>query len=285
MTRILVVEGDDAQAAAIEDSLRVRDDWQIQHVRTLMEAIRAAGEDAFDAAVLDTELPDGSGLDILDFLRIGSPGIRIVLVSGAPSESAAFHALSHGAGDYLVLDKHLDQELPRRLDALLDAATPEVALIETLRPSLAPARAARAEPATPQPAAPAQEARALDAALRKLVDAGLHAVGVYDLRGRPVATHAGDELDSDADLDGMGFAAAALHNQLGGLYTYGGLKPTGYEMLVEVEVGLLGLTAVPGTYILAALFDERIERHQAIENLHGCARRVLEALYKDRILD
>src|SRR5438067_680319 len=82
MTRILLVEPDDVTADAVRQGLKQSHDaWEVTRVGTVLEAIREAGDHPFDAAVLDYELPDGSGIDILDFLRIGSPGIHIVVLS------------------------------------------------------------------------------------------------------------------------------------------------------------------------------------------------------------
>lgn len=272
MTRILLVEADDKEAVALDRTLRTHGDWDVVRAATLLEAIRAAGEAPFDAAVLDTELPDGSGLDILDFLRIGSPNIRIMLLSSTPSESVAFHALSHGAGDFMVKDAHLDQELPRRIDALLDHPSAMGALVETLSPM----RAYDApESRIPRPqTASAKPMGALEEALGELVNASTLAAGVWDLRGKVVAS----KTPADLDGEGVGFALATLHGQVGALWTYGNLKPTGYRLLVDVEGGLVAITAIPGTYIVALLLEAGVTPRRAMERLDEAGMRVLAAL-------
>lgn len=272
MTRILLVQGDDGEAQALDRTLRTHGGWDVVRAGTIIEAIRAAGESKFDAAVLDTDLPDGSGLDILDFLRIGSPNIRIVLLSATPSESIAFHALSHGAGDFIVKDAHLDQELPRRIDALLDHPDAMGALVETL----SPVRAYDVAREVLQTMAPMMGKRdsAVDAALAELVGQSVTAAGVWDLRGRPVAS----KTPADLDADGVGFALATLHGQVGALWTYGNLKPTGYRLLIDVEDGLLGATAIPGTYVVALLFEQGVSPRRAMERLDQAGMRVLAAL-------
>src|SRR5581483_2271906 len=133
-TRILLVEGDDAAAHEIGDAL-AHPGWSVTRAATVLEAIRAAGETLFDAAILEADLPDGSGVDLLNFLRITSPNIRIVVLSNAGSEELAFRALSTGAGDFLVKTHHMAEELPRRIDALLEAPDATGALVETLLPT------------------------------------------------------------------------------------------------------------------------------------------------------
>lgn len=270
MTRILLVEGNEGEAQALDRTLRTHGGWSVTRAGTLLEAIRAAGDTTFDAAVVDTELPDGSGLDILDFLRIGSPNIRILLLSAAASESVAFHALSHGAGDFLVKDAHLDQELPRRMDALLDAPDAVGALVETITP----VRAYDVRETRPPLRAPVEAPRALEAALTDILEEGALAAGVWDLRGKVVGTKSATELDGD----GVGFALATLHGQVGALWTYGAMKPTGYRMLIDVDDGVLAITAIPGTYVVALLFPPGIAPRAATDRLDRAAHVVLAAL-------
>lgn len=265
------MEGDERDAEAIGQSLRERPGWEIVRASTLLEAIREAGDSRFDAAVLETDLPDGSGLDILDFLRIGSPGIRIMLLSGKPNESVAFHALSHGAGDFLVKDAHLDAELPRRMDALLESVDPVGALVETLKPMIAYEAPAERLPSSPRPA---KAANAIEQALDEIVTGSTLAAGVWDLRGRPLAS----KFTKDIDPDGLGFAMGTLHGQVGALWTYGNLKPTGYRMVIDVEGGLLGVTAIPGTYIVALMLEPGLPLRRALERLDQAGMRVLAAL-------
>lgn len=265
-TRILLVEPDEGAAQAVRASLAQRDGWEVTRVASLLEAIRTAGEQRFDAAILDYDLPDGTGLDLLDFLRIGSPGIRILVLSDQRSEEIAFHALSHGAGEVLVKDKHLEAELPRRMEGLLEHVDATAALVETLLPTTYEDKALLPAPAAEEPATALQEA------VRGLVGGSVVAAGVWDPLGRPVALR----LAPDIDPDGLGFALATIHGQIGGVWTYAGLKPTGYAQLIDVEGGLLGVTAIPGTYLVALLF-EPLPRHRAMEKLDRAAHRLAQA--------
>src|SRR5581483_813715 len=156
-TNILLVEGDDTEAAHLREAL-VHPGWTVTRASTVLEAIRAAGDKAFDAAVLEADLPDGSGVDLLNFLRITNPAIRILILSDEGSEALAFRALSTGAGDFVVKNRHLAEELPRRIDALLETGdVASAALIETILPTTPGAFDVHADvdddaPPTPVPA-------------------------------------------------------------------------------------------------------------------------------------
>lgn len=256
----------------MDDSLRLRPGWEVVRASTLLEAIRAAGDSRFDAAVLETELPDGSGIDILDFLRIGSPNIHILLLSETANESVAFHALSHGAGDLLVKNPHLDQELPRRISAMLDQPEPMGALVETL------SAVRHYDALTRAAASPAQQSSDIEKTLGGIVTGNVIAAGVWDLRGRPVAI----KLPADMDADGIGFAMATMHGQIGALWTYGNMKPTGYHLVVDVEGGILAITAIPGTFIVALLFETGITPKRAMEKTEAAGMLILAALHGGR---
>lgn len=268
MTKILLVAPDETDAKALGLSLSHHHGWEVTRVASVLEAIRTAGETSFDAAVLDYDLPDGTGLDLLDFLRIGSPGIRIVILSQERSEDIAFHALSHGAGEVLVKDSHLPEELPRKVEGLLEHVDATTALVQTL--------AAGTYDETKFTHTPSEKEveGAVHSALRSLVTGNVIAAGVWDHRGKPVALR----LLPDIEPDGMGFALATIHGQIGAVWTYGNLKPTGYAQLIEVEGGILGFTAIPGTFLVALLFETPLSRHRALEKLDQAAHRLTAAM-------
>ena len=274
MARILVVEKDETDAEAVRVALRQRHDWEVVRVTSVLEAIRTAGESPFDAAVLDDELPDGSGFDLLDFLRIGSPGIRILMLSRKGTEAQALQALSHGAGDWLVKDHHLDQELPRRMGALLDHVDARAAFVETLTPAGAYDPQDVREVEEDAPTEGQARAEALAKVVSGCVAGPVFAAAVFDARGRPLATR----LVPPLDPEGVGFGLAMMHAQVGALWATTELKPTSYVTLVHVEGGLLGLTAVPGPLLVALLFSQATSQERALRALAAAARQVADAL-------
>ena len=284
-TRILLVEGNDEEAQRLAPILRETPGYQVTLAKGVLDAIRCAGDASFDAAILDYELPDGTGLDLLDFLRLGSPDIRIMMLSAPVSEEVAFHALSHGARDFLVKDNHLAQELPRRMEALMDHIAPTHAFIETLRPheqsglhadlpqddsdERPPARSA---PRGTNAKADPRSAKLLPA-VESLIGAPTFAAAVFDAHGHSIAEKLVDPLDGA----GVGFGLASIHAQVGALWATTQLKPTSYLALVHVEGGLLGLTAVPGPLLVALLMDQATNHAKAVKALMDAARVVAKA--------
>ncbi len=100
MKHILIVEDD----AALGDGVRLA----LQHpeleavlCRTLAEARAALEGRTFDLAILDVNLPDGSGLDLLRQLRRSS-ALPVVLLTANDMETDIVTGLESGADDYIT---------------------------------------------------------------------------------------------------------------------------------------------------------------------------------------
>jgi len=63
----------------------------------------------FDLVYLDIRLPDLTGLEVLDIIRVRNPGLPVVLFTAQPDLNSAVEALRRGATDYLL--KPLKPEL------------------------------------------------------------------------------------------------------------------------------------------------------------------------------
>lgn len=77
---------------------------------TAADALRA---DPADLVLLDLQLPDAPGLDVLATLRARPAPPAIVVITAHGSEDAAAQALRLGADDYLVKDAALRDHLPK----------------------------------------------------------------------------------------------------------------------------------------------------------------------------
>ena len=83
---------------------------------TLQEARRLTRDESFDLILIDLNLPDGNGLDLLDDIDLTAHG-QIVIVTGHPTVESAVRAVATPVVEYLV--KPLG---PGVLTSLLDRA-------------------------------------------------------------------------------------------------------------------------------------------------------------------
>ncbi len=64
-------------------------------------ALKTAEEEEIDLALLDLNLPDMNGLEILKELKKSNPGILVIMITGYASVESAVEALKLGAYDYI----------------------------------------------------------------------------------------------------------------------------------------------------------------------------------------
>ncbi len=100
------------------------------HEAATVDAARELWErNAFDLALIDLGLPDGSGLDVLRALRGAAPATLCVITTVVGENSHIISALSAGAQGYLLKQQPADQ-LSRQLVQLYEG-------IPALSPSIA----------------------------------------------------------------------------------------------------------------------------------------------------
>jgi DNA-binding NarL/FixJ family response regulator len=67
----------------------------------VLDMLRA---ERFDLVVLDINMPDRGGLDILKHIRASYPEVKVLVLSGYPERQYAVNVLKAGAGGYLSKD-------------------------------------------------------------------------------------------------------------------------------------------------------------------------------------
>jgi two-component system nitrogen regulation response regulator GlnG len=80
---------------------------------TVAEGWRRVQEDRPDVIVLDLQLPDGSGMDLFERIRVADPKRPVVFITAHGTTDTAIEAMKRGAFDYL--SKPLDLEHLRGL--------------------------------------------------------------------------------------------------------------------------------------------------------------------------
>lgn len=115
--RILLVEDEPELASALRTALK-RHDMVVDHAASLLEACDFAAEDAYDAILLDRQLPDGDGLTLVPKLRARGNATPVLVLTARSDTSDKVDGLDMGADDYLA-KPFAFEELLARLRALL----------------------------------------------------------------------------------------------------------------------------------------------------------------------
>ena len=100
MPKILLLEDDAALGSGIQLALQGQE-VQITLCATLEQARGALNRHTFDLLILDVNLPDGSGLELLAQLR-GSGDIPVILLTANDMEMDIVTGLESGADDYIT---------------------------------------------------------------------------------------------------------------------------------------------------------------------------------------
>lgn len=69
------------------------------------QTLQQLRDGSWDLVVLDINMPDRSGIDILKHIRSGYPETRVLMISGFAEKQYAIHALRAGASGYLAKDQ------------------------------------------------------------------------------------------------------------------------------------------------------------------------------------
>lgn len=119
--RVLMVEDDPLFREAVCDHLAMAG-VRVEGVGTLAEARSRAAERRYEALLLDDQLPDGTGLMLLDEPAFDGT-TPALLITGHPALDTAVAGLRHGIQDYLEKPVDLDA-LRSRVLALLPGEAP-----------------------------------------------------------------------------------------------------------------------------------------------------------------
>jgi DNA-binding NarL/FixJ family response regulator len=106
MRHILIVEDIAETRAWLSDIVASAfPNAQIQLEINVKTATRAIEKTAFDLALIDLGLPDGSGLDVLRKLKVGNPNTVCIITTIMGDNAHIVAALSAGAQGYLLKEQ------------------------------------------------------------------------------------------------------------------------------------------------------------------------------------
>lgn len=127
--RILLVD-DEADILEVLELALLKMGMDVERAMTVAEAVRRLEEDAFHLCLTDMRLPDGSGLDLVEFIGRHCPTVPVAVITAFGSTENAVAALKAGAFDYLSKPVSLAQ-LRNLVKSALTLAEPTPSLATT----------------------------------------------------------------------------------------------------------------------------------------------------------
>jgi DNA-binding response OmpR family regulator len=112
--KILLVDDDPMMVRLVRKLLADSGVTNIVHAVSGREALESLA--GVDVVLLDHQLPDTTGLEVLEAIRARPHPPAVILITAHGNESLAATALRQGADDYLAKDVSLNQLLPQVLE-------------------------------------------------------------------------------------------------------------------------------------------------------------------------
>ena len=98
--QVLLVDDDLRMLTSLRDLLKGRG-FTLTCAHGGQEALEHLGHGSFDLVILDLNMPDISGHDVMDFMNMRNLGMNVIVTSGASEIDAAIGAIRRGAYGYL----------------------------------------------------------------------------------------------------------------------------------------------------------------------------------------
>lgn len=115
--KLLVVEDESGLLQSIKEYFE-QEEFLCEGVATYAAAISKMEDFSYDCIILDINLPDGSGLKLLQQLREIKKDDGVIIISARNSVEDKIDGLNLGADDYIIKPFHLS-ELNARVKALI----------------------------------------------------------------------------------------------------------------------------------------------------------------------
>lgn len=116
--KIMVVDDAGYIRVLFRESL-TRAGYEIVLAESGMKALQLMGVENPDLVLLDINMPDMTGLEMLENLRMHNQYLPVIIVSASGYKDKVLEAVSHGISGYLTKPVDLE-ELKSRVAALLD---------------------------------------------------------------------------------------------------------------------------------------------------------------------
>jgi CheY-like chemotaxis protein len=114
---VLLIEDNPSDAflmrSYLSNTSKVR--YTVNHVERLSQGLEYLANQIPDIVLLDLNLPDAAGPDIIEQVHKQSPDVPIVVLTGLNDDELGIEAVQKGAQDYLVKDQVSDSLLDRAI--------------------------------------------------------------------------------------------------------------------------------------------------------------------------
>lgn len=108
-TRSVLIVDDEEDILELLELTLLKMGLEVERAGTVKDAIRKVGDGAFDLCLTDMRLPDGNGLELLNYIAANDRDLPVAVITAHGNTENAVAALKAGAFDYLAKPVSLEQ--------------------------------------------------------------------------------------------------------------------------------------------------------------------------------
>src|SRR4051794_9290297 len=97
--RLLIVDDDESVVAGLNALLS--EEWEVKTALTAKDARAVFADFSPDVVLLDMNLPDGNGVDVLHDLKMYSEVVSVIMMSGVGTVDSVVESMKLGAETFL----------------------------------------------------------------------------------------------------------------------------------------------------------------------------------------
>jgi two-component system, NtrC family, response regulator HydG len=114
LIRTLIVE-DNEDHMALDREYLPEDEFAVDWAPDAATGMSKLENGTYDIAILDYELPDGTGIDLLRAIKEKGIDVKVILLTNYDDPNLSFEALKLGALDYIVKGYRYFNQLRNRI--------------------------------------------------------------------------------------------------------------------------------------------------------------------------
>ncbi|MCM0604468.1 MAG: sigma-54-dependent Fis family transcriptional regulator [Xanthomonadaceae bacterium] len=111
--RLLILEDSPSFRGTLQNYLSLQ--FHVTESSSVTQARELIASDSFDVAILDKQLPDGDGSELIRSLKQSNPNIAVIMLTADGRQASIQECLERGADDYAIKSSNIILELTVRI--------------------------------------------------------------------------------------------------------------------------------------------------------------------------
>jgi DNA-binding NtrC family response regulator len=98
--KVLLIDDEEEFLNALSERMEIRG-MDVKTAATADSAVAALDNNEYDAIVLDLQMPDMNGIEMLKAIKVRHPDMQVILLTGHATVEAGIQAMKLGAMDFM----------------------------------------------------------------------------------------------------------------------------------------------------------------------------------------